>query len=157
MSESQTMTVRQSEGVAHSDDARYTSLLSSGGREPPVCQPGVCSASERTVVLTCSKSPLALQNIVTANPSFSSLALRSTLEIPRSRSYVPRATTFSRARLKSAKPYVRSVNTSSEGRAGSERRGELLKRWAESVVRQLNTIKRQVEITRRGKANLPGS
>jgi hypothetical protein len=30
---------------------------------------------------------------------------------------------------------------SSEGSVGSERRGELLKRWAESVVRQLNTTK----------------
>jgi hypothetical protein len=43
------------------------------------------------------------------------------------------------------------VNTSSEGRAGSERRGELLKRWAESVVRQLNTVKRQVEIAQGAK------
>lgn len=42
---------------------------------------------------------------------------------------------------------------SSEGRVGSERRGELLKRWAESVVRQLNTINRQVEITQ-GKGEL---
>ncbi len=39
---------------------------------------------------------------------------------------------------------------SSEGRVGTERRGELLKRWAESVVRQLNTIKGRVKMIIQG-------
>ena len=89
---------------AHFDNAEATSLLSSGGRARTFFQLGVCSASERTTVLICSKRPLALQNCATAKPSFSSFALRSMSEMPRSRSYVPRATTFSRARFERAKP-----------------------------------------------------
>ena len=89
---------------AHFDNAEATSLLSSGGRSRISFKLGVCSASERTTVLICWKRPLALQNCATAKPSLSSFALRSTSEIPRSRSYEPRATTFSLARFERAKP-----------------------------------------------------
>ena len=54
--------------------AKDTSLLSAGARAPSLPTwspgPGVCSAPERTVVLTCSKSPLSQQYSMTAKPSF---------------------------------------------------------------------------------------
>ena len=57
----------------------------------------------------------------------------------RSCSYVPREATFDRARLDSAKAYVRSEHAKSAWRDGSDSRGEVLNRLADSVVLQLNT------------------
>ena len=59
--------------------------------------------------------------------------------MPRSRSYAPRDPTTERAKLESANAYVTRDDDRSACRDGRESLGEVLKRLADRVVRQLNT------------------
>jgi hypothetical protein len=76
--------------------------------------------------------------------SFSSLALRSASDIPRSRSYAPRDATTVRAKLESANAYVRSEDDKSANKEGRLSLGDVLKKLADNVVRQLNTLEERL-------------
>ena len=106
-----------------------TSRLKSGGcgQLIPAAIALSRAASHCTITsfATNSNTPAALHSSVTAKPSFSSFALLSTSDSPRSTSYTPSESTAARARFESAKPYVRSVNASSAESEGKARRGDV--------------------------------